>query len=379
MQIHVGSKHLAADVAVALDVTGREHLVIVAKATWSIPAPGQRPRPLEPEPLALTDVFYGQPGESALRYGSDYARFKPRCDVVFDACAHAPGGQAVRQMDVAVQVGSLVKRLRVHGPRRWQRALGTAQLSAAEPFTTLPLHYGLAFGGTRAFDEGGQRVAEAFAPNPVGLGFVGKQSRDQLHGLAAPQLEAPDRPVTRPDGKEPAVALSAVASNFAQRMAYVGTYDEQWAAHVAPFLPEDFDERFHQIAPPDQQVPYPSGGDLVVLQGLLPEHARLSFKLPALQALPVRVLRTDYSVETREAPVDTLFFETEAHRWSAVWRASVPLRRRIQEVDSIAVGSVAGTWWRNRRLGLEQEGGCPGCDDAPAPDLVHDPIQERAD
>jgi hypothetical protein len=71
VQIHVGSKHLAADVAVALDVMGREHLVIVAKATWSIPAPGPRPRPLEPEPLALTDVFYGQPGESALRYGSD--------------------------------------------------------------------------------------------------------------------------------------------------------------------------------------------------------------------------------------------------------------------------------------------------------------------
>ena len=82
MQLHIGSKHLAAGISVQLDVSGREHLVVVAKATWSLPAPGQRPRPLPPQPLAMADQYFGDPGESAMRYGADVLRFKPRCDVI---------------------------------------------------------------------------------------------------------------------------------------------------------------------------------------------------------------------------------------------------------------------------------------------------------
>ncbi|WP_377155226.1 DUF2169 domain-containing protein [Roseateles sp. UC29_93] len=101
MQLHVGSRHLVSDVAVALDAAGREHLVIAVKATWRIPDPGQRPRPLPPSPIVLADEYHGVPGESAMRYGADMPRFKPRCDVIFDA--HAPragrrgGARADRQ------------------------------------------------------------------------------------------------------------------------------------------------------------------------------------------------------------------------------------------------------------------------------------------
>lgn len=90
MEVVCSSKHLATSITTALDVEGREHLVVVAKATWRIPAPGERPRPLPPEALAHADLFHGAPGESAMRYGSDFVRHKPRCDVLFDACAHSP-------------------------------------------------------------------------------------------------------------------------------------------------------------------------------------------------------------------------------------------------------------------------------------------------
>jgi hypothetical protein len=373
MQIHLGSKHLIADVAVALDVTGREHLVIVAKSTWSIPAPGQRPRPLKPEPLVMADEFYGEPGESALRYGSDFARFKPQCDVLFDACAHAPwvdgAPQPVKHMDVAVQVGTMKKQVRVHGPRRWQRILGLTQMGDTEPFTKVPLHYGMAFGGTRWYDKGDDKLCEALLANPVGLGYAGRHTSIQVHGLSAPQLEAPGKSVSSPNGGYQPQALSPLPANFPERLAHAGTYDEAWEQDLAPFLPEDFDDRFHQLAPLDQQIPYPKGGEPVVLRGLLPNHPVLSFSLPRLAALDVRVLRTDYSVEPLSAVVDTLYFETEAQRFSAIWRCATPLRRRLQEIDTLALGPVDHNWWQARRLGLEQEGGCPGCGEQPPNEL----------
>ena len=69
MEILVGSKHYLAEIATALDIHGREHLVIVVKASWQIPNNGQRPRPLLPAALSQVDEFFGEPGASAMRYG----------------------------------------------------------------------------------------------------------------------------------------------------------------------------------------------------------------------------------------------------------------------------------------------------------------------
>lgn len=370
MQLHIGSKHHVAEVAVALDVTGREHLVVVAKATWAIPEPGQRPRPLAPLPPSMVDDYFGEPGESAMRYGSDFARFKPFCDVVFDACAHAPSGTEVLQLNAGWKVGDLQKQVRVIGSRHWTNE-GATQLSEPKPFSAVALHYGNAFGGSlqRGHGDGGV-LADVFLPNPIGKGFVGPHTRAQAAGLPASQLEAPHDALVSAEGPHLPWAFSAIPANCPPRIQYAGTYDSAWEEQVAPFLPEDFDERFHQIAPPDQQMPYPEGTLPVVLENLMAGRPRVSFTTPNLQALRVMVLRTDYSVEEVHAPVDTLFFETEAGRFSAVWRASIALRRRLQEIDTVAVGQVDAAWWRARSLGLEQEGGCEGCGDGlPAPML----------
>jgi hypothetical protein len=360
MQIHLGSKHLVADVAVALDVTGREHLVIVAKASWRIPEPGQRPRPIQPQPLVMADEFYGEPGESAMRYGSDFARFKPKCDVLFDACAHAPEGKAVKQMDVEVQVGAMKKRVRVHGPRKWQRILGLTQMGEAEPFTRMPLHYGYAFGGTRWYDKGlgknKQRLAEAHLANPSGLGYAGSKTADQMHDEPAPSLEKPGKAVGSPGAKLEPWALSAVARHWSPRRELAGTYDEAWQRDVFPLLPADFNEAYHQCSPLDQQIPHLQGGEEVTLLGLLPGRAELRFTLPQLK-LYAHVRRSQGATESRVLAPDTLFFETEAHRFSAVMRATYPLHRHMQEFESITVNSLDPERWRERQA----QSNCVGC------------------
>ncbi|MCE3603002.1 DUF2169 domain-containing protein [Massilia sp. P8910] len=368
MEIIVGSKHLTVDISCALDVTGREHLVVVAKATWQIPAAGQRPRPLPPQALELVDVFVGDPADSAMLYGADMVRFKPRCDVLFNASAHAPVGEPVQELVAAWQVGELRKGVKVHGARQWRRRFGIVSLSPAATFLQVPLHFGMAFGGTRTYKKGWGAAAplwtEAQLTNPVGLGWFGSRADEEVEGQPAPHLEALDDPVRKPDGKQAPVAFSAIARHWQPRPRFAGTYDEQWRKNVFPYMPDDFDDQYNQCAPADQQMSYPVGQEQVVLRNMMAGRPDVRFKLPKLDNVQVRILRGDYSTEVALAPADTLYFEPDEQRFSVVWRASVPIRKQIQEVQTIAVGPVSAQWWRERALGIA---GCSGCDGADDP------------
>jgi len=359
VELVVASKNLIAEVVPALDVEGREHLVIVVKASWRIPAPGQRPMPITPAPFEPADVYAGEPGQSAMLYGSDLVRFKPRCDLLFNAHAHSPTGEPVTEMLVGWRVGTLEKGLRVIGPRKWQRTLGWNSLSSPEPFVKMPLHFGLAFGGTRTWEKGGEVLSEALLTNPSGVGWFGKNSRDQIDGATAPCLESITDAVSKPDGLHVPTAFSAVGRHWAPRKDYAGTYDEQWQREVAPFLPADFDERFHQCAPEDQQMDYPQGGENIVLKHMMPSRPDVRFALPRLDHMKIRVMRTDYSTEEPRVLADTLYFEPDDERFSVVWRSSMPIRRRIQEFETVAVGPINSQWWSAKTSG--GQGGCAGC------------------
>lgn len=368
MKIVVDSKYVTADIAIALDVTGREHVVVAAKSTWSIPQPGQRPRPLPPQPLVQSDVYAGEPGVSAMLYGSDFVRFKPRCDVLFNARAHAPDGMPVTEMLVAWQVGQLRKGLRVLGPRTWRSTLGIFSLTKPAEFTSQPLHYGVAFGGTRAYEEkSGEMVYESLLENPAGIGWVGPRTRSQATDAPAPNLEAMDDPIRSPQGKHAAVAFSAIGRHWSPRKEFSGTYDEAWKRDVFPLLPADYDERHNQCAPECQQMDYPQGGEQVVLRNMMHGRSDVRFSLPQLKKQTVRVLRADYSSEVLSAVADTLYFEPDENRFSVVWRVSVPIRRRLQEFDTVAIGPVNAAWWNNKSLGRDVSG-CAGCGDENAVD-----------
>ncbi|HEY9101214.1 DUF2169 domain-containing protein [Chitinimonas sp.] len=363
MEIVVGSKHLATQVFTALDNAGREHLVIVAKATWQIPAAGQRPRPLEPVAIAASDIYLGEPGDSPMLYGADTVRFKPSCDVLFNANAYAPAGSPQRVWMVGFRIGNLQKTLRVYGPRHWIKRLGAHELSEAVAAESVPLHHGMAFGGSRLWERThngkSEHLTEALLSNPCGKGWAGPNTLEQIDGMPAPQLESPNDAISKPNGKHQPHALSAVGRHWLPRSQYAGTYDENWQREVFPFLPEDFDDRFNQCAPVDQQIAYPTGGEEVVLLNLSKTSPDIRFRLPNLGQPVVRVLRDDYQVEMPACVVDTLYFEPDLGQFSAVWRTSTPVKRRIQEFKTIAIGTVNTEWWRAQQLGLN--GGCVGC------------------
>jgi hypothetical protein len=375
----------------ALDKEGQPWLVVMAKATYSIPTEpelARRPARLAPlqNPLLAADLFEGEPGLTAACFESDFVPFKPRCDVVLKGSAHVPwqGGRpgAAEHVDVQLHVRStqgqalIHKALRVHGPRVWRKAKvsGSWSLSRPQAFEQLPLSYDIAFGGAYTHQAIGAKDPSVYLAHPmnlVGRGYAKGEFMRLVQDHSAHQTElivqGSVQAATSPDQALIPAALGPLARNWQPRLALAGTYDDAWKADVFPLLPADFDERFYQCAPADQQMPYPEGGEQVTLVNLTEAAAqtheqsqgRLSFMLPR-RKLPAVVLTKDRSTVHLSPVIDTVAINTDAMTFDITWRARMPLKRSLHEVHTLALGNVSKRWWQAQVAG---ERGCAGCGD----------------
>lgn len=124
MEIFNAAKHTVADVFTATDKEGREHLVIVIKATYRIPDNNKHPRPLlPPQPLIESDIYAGEPGYSAVLYEADYVRYKIKCDVLFNAKTYFTATHNKYQKNIRAIVSTIDKTLTATGPRYWKQKI----------------------------------------------------------------------------------------------------------------------------------------------------------------------------------------------------------------------------------------------------------------
>jgi hypothetical protein len=342
---------MAAGYTLGLDKAGYEHVVVVVKGTFTLPRPGEVPKVADEQvPLVDADQFTGEPGRSATLVECDYALEKPYCDVLLNGAAYAPDGRPVERIAVGLQVGSLCKSFTVWGTREW-RASGVGYApSAPEPFTRLPISYDNAFGGT---DERMRDPAQvrSYLANPVGRGWHHHIYRELVIGTPMPNTEAIRDPVRDPGGRYRPMAFGPIGRGWPSRIPYAGTYDQDWIDNVFPFLPSDFDTRYFQCAPEDQQVPHLHGGEPVVLINVT-EDGRREFALPTVEVPIVFFRRHGERIETRGV-LDTLLFEPEAQRFYLVWRASLKLQRDVFEVPQAVVGRMSRGWWRSVETGKD--------------------------
>lgn len=336
----------AAGWTLAFEGDGREMLVVVAKATYGLPPTGEAPRLADEQvPLVEADRFSGEPGLSAPMFETDYAHRKPGCDVLLIGSAHVPQGRQATRIEVGLRVGPMVKQFAVVGERHWQRRVLGIATSAPLPFSTLPISYDCAFGGTdRTQEKNGQ--TDAYLANPVGRGYW--RHTDAIDGSPLPNTEALDEPIASYSGKYRPMALSPIGRNWAPRVDHAGTYDQSWIENTAPFWPADFDPRYFQAAPPDQVIPYLRGGEEIVLRNLTPDGHR-SFQLPT-RALPITFIPHVGRDLTLRAQLDTIVLEPDAQRFTLAWRANLPLARSVFDVREAIVGEMSAAWHRARRF-----------------------------
>ena len=333
---------------------GHELLVVVAKGTYVLPPDGSNGADAiphqDPVPILVTDQFAGEPGLSIPLAEADMCSGKPACDVVLNGFAYAPGGVPTPRFNAELRVGSvLTKRVAVVGSRTWTKGwLGGVKPSDPSPLVRAPVSYDVAFGGEDRSHSDEKKHA-VFTENPLGIGFHSNLAREAVAGKPLPTTEDPSVPILRPDGEYHPMAFGPLARNWQPRVRYAGTYDQHWLDEVAPFLPDDFDERFHQCAPADQQMPYPAGGETIELIHLTPV-GRLVFRIPQIDA-SILCFRTDRSEESGAAVIDTIVIEPELGRFTVTWRWSTVLRRSISEIDTVVFGPLSPAWLRARRLG----------------------------
>jgi hypothetical protein len=323
----------ASSLALFPDQHGIDTLYVIVKATFNI---GKQWTLADEQKLPLAeDEYWGDdPATSSIKNASDMHIGKPATDIVMTGQACAPEGREVRQMDVSLSVAHVNKTIRVFGDRHWDNG----EITTAKPFTTMPMIYERAFGGV--YERVGNIVA-AEARNPVGCGFSGKREVKEMNGLPVPNLEDPNQLLRHLGDVVTPAAFGYISPSWQPRLAYAGTYDENWQKTRAPYLPADFDLRFFNMAHPDLISPgYLSGGEPVEITGVCAE-GPLRFNIPVIS------LTADIAIKSRvEQPafkLETLLIETDPLRLVMTMRAALPCDKDMLNIREVSVNLSRGS------------------------------------
>jgi len=289
---------------------------LLCKATYDIGEDGALSPALEsqwPVHLRPLETAYGEfPGEGPTP--------KPRTDFMVLGLARAPGGQAVRSMDVVMQLGAHSRVLRVIGDRTWLDRDGELVMSAPEPFTEMPLTWDRAFGGPAEHAMG----SLADTNNQVGRGLI--LDLERAAGTALPNIEDPDALITAPGDRPDPVGFGPYPMDGGLRLSRMARPGEDGKPVTAP--PEEQAPLILNWAHPDMTFPPgPPPRTALRVQGMTPE-GDLSLSLPPC---PGRVT-LEYGEDRRDvlAQLDTIILQVEERRICLRWRAAdtFPLRPR---------------------------------------------------
>ncbi len=329
---------------------GRESLVVVVKGTFRIPErPDHEPALADEQiPLVMADTFQGEPGFSAPIYESEFPPKKPKCDVLLNGSAYAPGGKPTKKVRVELAVSNWRKAFTVVGNRTWNKGILGVSATSPEPFTRMQFSYGNAFGGTDTTHEDPAKHKFVLA-NPVGRGFHHYITAKLIDGKPLPNTEEEGHPIKKPDGEYRPMAFGPMGRNWDPRFKLAGTYDQNWIDNTFPFLPPDFQEAYYQSAPVDQQIPYVRGGETVTLTNLTPE-GTTRFVIPTIDMPVVFFPRKGEKQET-QGVIDTIIIEPDKRQFMLTWRQSYPLKRNMFDVVQVVAGVMPRGWYRARELG----------------------------
>jgi hypothetical protein len=202
----------------------------------------------------------------------------------------------------------------VHGTRVYTSGISGLGTSKAVPFTSKPISYEWAYGGTDTEDPDTSKQLIDMR-NPVGKGVTKRSAR--LVNTPAHSVEYPNG---NPAKAGPA-GFGAIASYWLPRLKLAGTYDAKWVESRKPLLPADYDERFVLCAPADQRLPqHLRGGEKVALLNMTPE-GLLSFELPTTGF----TFATHFATrrESHEGKLVSVTIDAEEKRLMMTWQASL--------------------------------------------------------
>ncbi|MFO0617506.1 MAG: DUF2169 domain-containing protein [Polyangiaceae bacterium] len=312
-----------ADRTIVVDKTGERHWVVVVKGTFLIEPNGETIEAEEQVPAISLPEYRGVQGESSLVYEQDLIPAKPLTDLYLNASAHAPHGRPATEVQVSLRTPRGTKSLIVKGTRRWRKDAAGMSATPAEPFLTSPIIYERAYGGFDRRDPNPSK--HRLEPhNPVGTGFFTSEAHKD--GQPLPSVE---HPLLSTNGGP--AGFGALCSYWEPRIRYQGTYDAAWVKTKKPLLPDDYDPRFLQCAPADQQFePHLRGGEEIAVTNMTPG-GHLRFQLPR-RAFAFTTVIGRRRFEHR-AKLVTVVLEPDHPRVILVWHSTLSCHHDIDDID----------------------------------------------
>jgi hypothetical protein len=313
------------------DLDGQEIPLLVSSQTWRHSNRSDWEPTEEPPPICFADEYFSEPSYySSLKNEAQTATEKRYVDVLVNGSAYAPRGVPTQTATVELYAGTIAKLVRVVGDRFY----ASSGPSSPAEFLTMPLIYERAFGG---YDP---RRNEVWRQNPAGIGFRRAKSQSTNIATEYPNLE----PIREPLEGAPA-GFGIVSRSWSPRIEYAGTYDDNWLNNQWPLLPSDFDTRYYQTAPVDQQIDSLATGDPVRL---------VNFTVDGLWefAMPSTTLETWLISDRgsrRVAPrMDTVMIEPDDRRITLVFRLNLARENQQDRIREIHIGPVTRAYLRAR-------------------------------
>jgi hypothetical protein len=311
------------------DHKGREFYTVILKATFQWSDRGEVTPVSEQQPILPIDIYAGDPAVSGPILPTDFAPTKPLVDFLLTGRIALP--EPVDQVDITLEVGRrLTKTVRVFGDRTWSSGM-VSTLSPPRPFSEMPIEWDRCFGGQDP------EYPELFEPrNPIGRGM--RKERKTLEGQLAPNFEDPRALITSWSSRPAPIGFGPVAPFWQPRVTHAGTYDEKWKEDVFPLLPDDFDERYFNCAPLDQQFPeYPVGEDVSL--HYTTGTSRERFALPRFEVPVLFVLPRGQSIGETLTP-DTILVDPAARQLTLVGRVKYLPKPDIAAIRKVLVGEM---------------------------------------
>jgi hypothetical protein len=278
---------------------GHLRVTVIAKATFAL-VPDGIATLASPAAIVVEDVHVDEDLSGSLQAASDLAPHRPRVDVtlVGHACAVGRAAPAtVARLAIFRERALIDKTLHVYGDRAHPGGGIVPTPDAVRPFDRMPLTYERAHAS---------RDDPSGTENPV--------------GTAEPNLVDPRDP------KKPA-CFGPISPDWPSRRRLLATVDRRALEASVAEIPDDFDWRYFQAAPPDQQLDVLRGDEWIVLDGLHPTLPRVQTRLPSVVAAArVQAAGTSrHGAEPLTLVADTLAIDGDRQTCEVVWRGSLPL------------------------------------------------------
>ncbi len=323
------SSPFVADFALLPNPKGVDCLVPILKATFEIDRHCQLAE--QQTPLYKQDRYRNDPLSSGLQQVGDYHLSKLSTDVLVEGECLLEGLREVDCCDVNITVGDLHKHLRIFGDRYWHNG----KPSAPSTFVRMPVIYERAFGGSYQSQD---RI-ERYEDNPIGMGFCGIRSEQEMNGIPLPNIEDPAHLIENLQSTPPPAGIEALPPYSLRRRSFVGTYDDEWRKLRAPYLPEDFSRKYFQCASDGLVSPVSLvGGEPVTVRNMR-EQGDWHFSLPVVEVdCRVKWANQLYNIPMR---IETLLLQPNQSQVCCVWRGEFPVNQWVSRVEYLEFSLVS--------------------------------------